>query len=47
MVVQLPDARQLSDEVLEAFRLRALRGRELGLSEETLADECSCRHLGP
>jgi transposase len=38
MVVQLPDARQLSDEVLEAFRLRALHGRELGLSEETLAD---------
>lgn len=38
MVVQLPDARQLSDEILEAFRLRALRGRELGLSEETLAD---------
>ena len=37
MVVQLPDARQLSDEVLEAFRLRALHGRELGLSEETLA----------
>jgi transposase len=38
MAVSLPDARQLSDEVLEALRLRALRGRELGLSEATLAD---------
>lgn len=38
MAVQLPDARQLSDEILEAFRLRALRGRELGLTEATLAD---------
>jgi transposase len=38
MAFQLPDARQLSDEILEALRLRALRGRELGLSEETLAD---------
>lgn len=38
MAVPLPDARQLSDEVLEALRLRALRGCELGLTEETLAD---------
>src|SRR5277367_6455635 len=38
MVVQLPDARQQSDEILEALRLRALHGRELGFSEETLAD---------
>jgi transposase len=38
MVVQLPDARELSDEVLGALRLRALHGRELGLSEEMLAD---------
>ena len=38
MVVQLPDARQLSNEVLEALRLRALHGRELGLTEETLAN---------
>lgn len=37
MTVALPDARQLSDEVLEALRLRALRGRELGLDEATLA----------
>src|SRR6266436_3238671 len=33
MAITLPDARQLSDEVLEALRLRALRGCELGLSE--------------
>src|SRR5258708_39782226 len=38
MAISLPDARQLSDEVLEALRVRALRGRELGLSEEQLAD---------
>jgi transposase len=37
MAISLPDARQLSDEVLEALRLRALRGRELGLSETDLA----------
>lgn len=29
MVISLPDARQLSDEVLQALRLRALRGLEL------------------
>src|SRR5262245_34418556 len=33
MAIPLPDARQLSDEVLEALRLRALRGCELGFSE--------------
>jgi transposase len=38
MALSLPDARQLSDEVLEALRLRALRGRELGLSEADIAD---------
>jgi transposase len=38
MAISLPDARQLSDEVLEALRLRALRGRERGLSEAALAD---------
>ncbi len=37
MAIQLPDARELSDEVLEAIRLRVLRGRELGLSESRLA----------
>jgi transposase len=34
----LPDARELSDEVLEALRLRALRGCELGFTEAAVAD---------
>ena len=38
MAILLPDARQLSDEVLEALRVRALHGHELGLTEEQLAD---------
>src|SRR5437660_12671585 len=38
MAVSLPDARQLSDEVLEALRLRGLRGCELGYTEEQVAD---------
>jgi hypothetical protein len=38
MAISLPDARQLSDEVLEALRLRALRGCQLGFSETELAD---------
>jgi transposase len=38
MALSLPDARHLSDEVLEALRLRALRGRELGYTEAALAD---------
>jgi transposase len=38
MAVPLPDARQLSDDVLAALRLRALRGRELGFTEADLAD---------
>src|SRR6266404_761794 len=38
MAISLPDARELSDEVLEALRLRALRGCELGLTEAELAD---------
>src|SRR5437762_613014 len=38
MALPLPDARQLSDEVLEALRLRAVRGRELGFAEADLAD---------
>jgi transposase len=38
MAIFLPDARQLSDEVLEALRLRALRGVELGLAEAQVAD---------
>jgi len=38
MAVLLPDARQLSDEVLQALRLRALRGCEMGFSETQMAD---------
>jgi transposase len=38
MAIPLPDARQLSDEVLEALRLRALRGCELGFSEADVAE---------
>ena len=37
MAITLPDARQLSDEVLEALRLRALRACELGFSESDIA----------
>ena len=32
MSIELPDARQLSDEALQILRLRALRGVELGYS---------------
>src|SRR3954452_22329908 len=38
MAIILPDARQLSDEVLEALRLRALRACELGFSEGDVAE---------
>jgi transposase len=38
MAIVLPDARELPDEVLEALRLRALRGCELGLSEVQVAE---------
>src|SRR5262245_28166098 len=38
MTLELPDARQLSDEALQALRLRALRGIELGYSELELAE---------
>ena len=37
MAITLPDARQLSDEVLEALRLRALHACELGFSESDVA----------
>lgn len=37
MAISLPDARQLADEVLEALRLRALRGCELGFSHADVA----------
>src|SRR5262245_30259095 len=38
MAIPLPDARELSDEVLEALRLRALRGCALGFTEAEVAD---------
>src|SRR5438552_4746122 len=38
MAVPLPEARELSDEVLEALRLRALRGCESGFTEAQVAD---------
>jgi transposase len=38
MAISLPDARQLPDEVLQALRLRALRGIERGFSEIDIAD---------
>jgi transposase len=38
MSITLPDARQLSDPVLEALRLRALHGYERGFSQSALAD---------
>jgi transposase len=38
MGIALPDARQLSDEVLEALRFRALHGCELGFTQSDLAD---------
>ena len=37
MSIQLPDARQLSDEALQILRLRALRGIELGYTGVELA----------
>jgi transposase len=38
MALSLPDARQLSNEVLQALRSRALRGCEMGYSGVELAD---------
>jgi transposase len=38
MAISLPDTRELSDEVLEALRLRALRGCQLGFTEADVAD---------
>jgi transposase len=37
MAISLPDARQLPDQVLEALRLRALRGCELGFPHGDIA----------
>jgi transposase len=44
MAISLPDARQLADEVLEALRLRALHGCELGFSEADVADLLGVSH---
>jgi transposase len=38
MAISLPDARELFDEILEALRLRALPGCELGFTETEVAD---------
>jgi transposase len=38
MAISLPDARHLSDEVLQALRRRAIRGCEMGFSETDLAE---------
>jgi transposase len=38
MAIPLPDARELSDEVLEALRLRALHGCQVGLTEVLVAE---------
>jgi transposase len=38
MAILLPDARELSDDVLEALRVRAVRGCELGFTEADVAD---------
>jgi transposase len=44
MALALPDARELSDDVLEALRLRALRGCELGFTEADVANRLGvCR----
>src|SRR5712671_3169144 len=38
MAITLPDARELSDEVLRELRLRALRGCEMGLGHGDVAE---------
>jgi transposase len=38
MAISLPDARMLSDDILQALRLRALRGCELGFTEADVAN---------
>jgi transposase len=38
MAISLPDTRSLSDEVLEALRLRALRGWEMGFTQADVAE---------
>lgn len=38
MAITLPDARELPDDVLDALRLRALHGCEMGLTEAVVAE---------
>ena len=38
MALTLPDSRQSSDDVIDAPRLRALHGRELGYTETQLGE---------
>ena len=38
MFISLPNARQLSDEVLQALRLRAIRGCEMGYTQAQVAE---------
>jgi transposase len=38
MAILLPDSRSLSDDVMQALRLRALHARERGVTEEQIAD---------
>jgi transposase len=44
MAVELPDARELSDEALQVIRLRALHGLELGYTQVDLADLLGVRN---
>jgi transposase len=44
MAIELPDARELSDEALQVLRLRALRGLELGYTQVDLADLLGVRN---
>lgn len=44
MAVKLPDARQLSDDVLKAFRLRALHGCEQGFTQAEVAKLLGVSH---
>ena len=44
MSIELPDARQLSDEALQVLRWRALRGVELGYTEVELAEVLGVCH---
>src|SRR5262245_55251549 len=47
MSISLPDARQLSDEVLETLRLRAIRGCELGYTQAEVADLLGLAAIDP